>query len=102
MYKNHVISIFHENSQLCSKQISFYQTKIMKIHFSIKDEKHKNSFFILKNKLLGICMIYPKLTICIHIPNIKRVYDMICMKARDSRDIHVYLLVLTKNTIYMK
>ena len=30
-------------------------------------------------------MIYPKLTICIHIPNIKRVHNVNCMKASDSR-----------------
>ena len=76
--------------------------KIIKIHFSYKDENPKNSFFIFKNKLLGICMIYLKLTICIHIPNIKRVFDIICMKARDSRDIHVYLLDLNTKYIYMK
>jgi len=52
--------------------------KIMKIHFSFKD------------KLQGICMIYQKLTICIHIPNIKGVYDMIWMKARYSR-VYMYI-----------
>ena len=44
--------------------------KIMKIHFSFK------------NKLQGICMIYQKLTIYIHILNTKRVHNSICMKAR--------------------
>ena len=32
----------------------------------------------------------------------KRVYDINCMKARDSKGIHVYLLDLNKNCIYMK
>ena len=59
-------------------------------------------FIFIKNKLLGICMIYLKLTICIHIPNMKRVYDIVCMEARDSRGIHVYLLILNNNSIYMK
>ena len=47
--------------------ISFYQTNmnIMKIHFSFKD------------KLQGICMIYSKLKICIHIPNIKWVQNRV-------------------------
>ena len=33
-------------------------------------------------------------------PKYKRVYDMICMKARDSRTIHVYLLDLNKKIAY--
>ena len=47
-------------------------------------------------------MIYPKLTICIHIPNIKRVHNVNCMKANDSWGIHVYLLDLNRKYIYMK
>ena len=68
----------------------------------LSKQKHENLFFILKTKLLSICMIYPKLAICIHIPNIKRVHSSICMKASDSKGIHVYLLVLDKYNIYMK
>ena len=74
------------------KQISLKQTS----------DKHEKFIFHMKNKLLGICMFYLKLTICIHIPNIKRVYNMICMKARDSWGIHVYLLDLNTKYIYMK
>ena len=59
-------------------------TQIMKIYFSFK------------YKFLGICMIYPKLIICIHISNIQRVHNINCMKANDSKGIHVYLLVLNK------
>ena len=56
-----------------NKHEYYFIKQIMKIHFSSK------------NILLGICMIYPKLTICIHIPNIKEFIKCICMKARDSR-----------------
>ena len=65
--------------------------KIMKIYFSYKDEKIIKIHFSSKNKLLGICMFLSKLTICIHIPNIKRVHKVNCMKANDSRGVHVYL-----------
>ena len=64
--------------------------KIIKIHFS------------LKIRLQSIFMIYSKLTICIHIPNIKRVYDNNLHEGKRLKDIHVYLLVLNKNYIYMK
>ena len=53
----------------------------MKIHFF---------FYPKKNKLLGICMIYPILTIHIHIPNIKESIKGICMEARDSR-VYMYI-----------
>ena len=66
------------------------------------NKDHKNFIFHFKNKLLGICMIYPKLTICIHIPNIKRDYNVNGMKANDSWGIHVYLLDLNTKYIYMK
>jgi len=73
----------------------------MNIILSNKYENHKDFIFI-KNKLQGICMIYPKLTICIHIPTKKKVHNSIYMKASDSRGTHVYLLVLDKYSIYMK
>ena len=56
-------------------------------HQTRKD--HEDSFFF-KNKTSRHMYDYPKLTICIHIPNIKGVYNSICMKARDSR---VYMFV---------
>ena len=58
--------------------ILFYQTN------------HENSFFFKNNTLLGICMIYLNLTICIHIPNIKESINDVCIKARDSR-VYMYI-----------
>ena len=61
----------------------------MKIHFSLKSN-FKVYVSSIKTKNMHI---YSK-----H----KRVHKIICMKASDSRVIHVYLLVLDKNSIYMK
>ena len=55
----------------------------MKLKTSMNLMKNMKFIFI-KNKLLGIYMIYPILTICIHIPNIKRVHNVNCIKANDS------------------
>ena len=58
-----------------------------------KDHKSRKIIFHQINKLLGICMIYPILTICIHISN-KRVYEMYLHESKRLTGIHVYLLDL--------
>ena len=71
-----------------NKQLKCECTRIMCLAFFMKiineaQNKHEYHFYQnMKNKLLGICMIYPILTICIHIPNIKRVCDVIYMKGK--------------------
>ena len=59
--------------------------------------KHKN-VFLIKIKLQRYMYVLSKTNHIHTYSKHKRVHNVICMKASDSRSIHVYLLDLNKNT----